>query len=197
MYEEQKEEHKTELVFICPTFIIGEFLINKDCMALKLWSDIMSGKMSSLPQIYMGLVDVNDVATAHVNALTMGKTGQRYIVCSEVKKLLEAAQIIEKLYKDLGYDVTTSEMCMLTIWIGKLINTDAAYFYRMWNVQIEYVTDLSKADLKLKYTPVETTFKNMCESFIEHKIVPNLKEENFKKDEDAKSVHGKDEEVKK
>lgn len=192
IFKDQKGDDKTELIILCPSVGVGEFLRKSEGAFFKLYSEIMKGDVFSLLQIYFGYVDIHDIARAHINALTMGKNGQRYIITGETLKILDTAEIINKHFGKYGYNVTTGEMCSFTIWLGKIFDNDASYFYKMWNVEMKYSNELSKTDLKMKYSPVEDAIVRMCESFIKLGVVPDLIKD--KKEVDAKSEHGKDKE---
>ena len=58
-----------EIVTINPGFILGPILVKSPFTSEEIIYSIMIGKYPALPNIYMPVVDVRDVAAAHLRAL--------------------------------------------------------------------------------------------------------------------------------
>lgn len=91
------KEHGIHLVVICPAIVLGEndYRITPSNQLVMDW---LNGKGQTYPG-GLNLVDVRDVAAAHVAALTRGENGHRYIVGGEN---LEVKAIGEKLKRLTG-----------------------------------------------------------------------------------------------
>ena len=89
------QEYGIELVVLCPAVVLGplDFRITP---SNQLVADWLNGKT----QTYRGglnLVDVRDVAQAHVNALTRGEPGGRYVVGGENISVAAVGEMLNRL----------------------------------------------------------------------------------------------------
>lgn len=78
-HSELPEADRFEMITIHPGFIIGPVLIKTPFTSEEIINKLMMGKFPGLPKIYMAVVDVRDVALAHLRALDC-TANQRYIV---------------------------------------------------------------------------------------------------------------------
>jgi nucleoside-diphosphate-sugar epimerase len=69
--EKLPQEEKFELVTINPSLILGPSLIDGDFSSGQVISMILLNKYPGLPKIMFSVVDVRDVALAHLNALKL------------------------------------------------------------------------------------------------------------------------------
>jgi nucleoside-diphosphate-sugar epimerase len=74
----------TELVVVNPTFIAGPSLVPALRSTLSHFKAIIEGKMPALPRQRFGIVDVRDVADAHIRAMaTPDAAGKRYLLLAD------------------------------------------------------------------------------------------------------------------
>jgi hypothetical protein len=74
--------------------------------------------MPLLPKLSFGIVDVRDVARAHIRVLEATSdaiNGHRFILCSESKWLSEMAVVMDKTFRPLGYSIPLHEVSSLLI----------------------------------------------------------------------------------
>lgn len=75
------EDERFEMSVINPGFVLGPTMVTGDFTSGKLISDFMTNKLPGIPKIFMPLVDVREVAQAHVNALKLDEAqGKRFIL---------------------------------------------------------------------------------------------------------------------
>ncbi len=78
------EDEKITLSVINPSVIYGPSLIKSDFASGEICCNLMNKGLPAIPKISFGLVDVRDVAQAHVNAIKSDEAqGKRFIVCNE------------------------------------------------------------------------------------------------------------------
>ena len=78
-----REGGATELVTILPVAVLGPVLGDDVSGANHIVQRSLNGKMPGYPNMYIPIVDVRDVARAHVAAMTTpGAAGQRFLVAS-------------------------------------------------------------------------------------------------------------------
>ena len=99
---ESQEDPKLELTVINPGPVFGPSLNgNTDGESMKMFKEMLDGKMPMLPQTSINMSDVRDIAKIHVLALeNPNANGRRFIVTTEIPyKFKDIAQIL----KDNGY----------------------------------------------------------------------------------------------
>jgi nucleoside-diphosphate-sugar epimerase len=77
----------TQLVVVNPTFIAGPSLVAALRSTLTGFKAIIEGTMPALPRQRFGVVDVRDVADAHITAMaTPAAAGKRYLLLAEARR---------------------------------------------------------------------------------------------------------------
>ncbi len=102
----------TQLVVVNPTFIAGPSLVPALRSSLTAFKAIIEGTMPALPRQRFGVVDVRDVAAAHVAAMaTADAAGKRYLLLADGPTItwLELAHILRDHLGPAGEHVTTTE----------------------------------------------------------------------------------------
>ena len=102
----------TELVVMNPTFIAGPSLVPSLRSTLSHFKAIIDGTMPALPRQRFGVVDVRDVADAHIAAMaTCAAGGKRYLLLADGPTItwLGLAQILRDHLGSAGERVTTDE----------------------------------------------------------------------------------------
>ena len=102
----------TQLVVVNPTFIAGPSLVAELRSTLSGFKAIIEGTMPALPRQRFGVVDVRDVAEAHVTAMaTPAAAGKRYLLLADGPTItwLELAQVLRDHLGAAGEHVTTAE----------------------------------------------------------------------------------------
>ncbi|MEN2282593.1 aldehyde reductase [Algoriphagus sp. SE2] len=111
-YNNQKTGHKIELVVINPGGITGPTLTNNlEGTSMDTLVQLITGKMSMIPDVSFPMVDVRDVAALHVQALTNeSANGKRFIAAS---KQPVHYMDIAKMLKNNGYDKVSTKKAPL------------------------------------------------------------------------------------
>jgi nucleoside-diphosphate-sugar epimerase len=102
----------TQLVVVNPTFIAGPSLVAALRSTLTGFTAIIEGTMPALPRQRFGIVDVRDVADAHITAMaTPTAAGKRYLLLADGPTItwLGLAQILRDHLGPAGEHVTTNE----------------------------------------------------------------------------------------
>jgi dihydroflavonol-4-reductase len=102
----------TQLVVVNPTFIAGPSLVPALRSTLTAFKAIIEGTMPALPRQRFGVVDVRDVAVAHITAMaTPAAVGKRFLLLADGPTItwLGLAQILRDYLGPAGKHVTTDE----------------------------------------------------------------------------------------
>lgn len=82
-----------------PTFILGPLLDDRFGSSMQLVRRVLRGRDPMLPRLGLSIVDVRDVAAAHVRALERdGTEGQRFILASGSLWLTDWGKVLKTLY---------------------------------------------------------------------------------------------------
>jgi nucleoside-diphosphate-sugar epimerase len=93
-----------ELVAINPAYVLGPSLLGVDNTSNEFVRKLLHREVPGLPRLYLPIVDVRDVAKAHVAAMTVPEAaGKRFILFGEECSYGELA----KRLREAGYKVTT------------------------------------------------------------------------------------------
>ena len=108
----ETEGGDTQLVVVNPTFIAGPSLVPELRSTLSHFKAILDGTMEALPRQRFGIVDVRDVADAHMTAMAApAASGKRYLLLADGGTItwLGLAQILRNNLGPAGERVTINE----------------------------------------------------------------------------------------
>jgi dihydroflavonol-4-reductase len=108
----ETEGGDTQLVVVNPTFIAGPSLVPALRSTLAHFKAIIEGAMPALPRQRFGIVDVRDVAEAHITAMaTPAAAGKRYLLLADGPTItwLGLAQILGDHLGPAGKHVVSQE----------------------------------------------------------------------------------------
>lgn len=107
-----KEGGDTQLVVVNPTFIAGPSLVPALRSTLTYFKAIIEGTMPALPRQRFGVVDVRDVALAHISAMaTPLASGKRFLLVADGPTItwLQLALTLRDHLGPAGENITTEE----------------------------------------------------------------------------------------
>lgn len=168
-----KAQEKWKLVVMNPSFIMGPLLsTSSNSESIQFMKDILSGKMSTgAPALEFGYVDVRDVAEAHILAYENSEVNGRHILAERVMDVMQLSQIIGKLYPNTYKLPKMKSPKFLLYLVGWAFGLSAKYISKNVGYHIKLNNNKSIQSLKLSYTPMESTIKDMTESMKELKLL--------------------------
>ena len=164
----KSEGDKPRYVSINPCIVFGPMMSKRHLDgSMTILDHLLKRKYPFLVKMHVNIVDVRDVARAHVKALSMGPDGGRYIVYNnslwmpEIAKLLRR-QIPERkwakivLPKSLTYVLSMFHPQLSFAWVKKNIGTTCSYDVRP-----------AADDLDMEWLPIEDSVIDGVKSAIE------------------------------
>jgi nucleoside-diphosphate-sugar epimerase len=122
---------------------------------------------SGVPELWNCIVDVRDVATAHVKAGFTPEASGRHIIVSKEATLLDMANILLKHFGD-DYPFPQRETPKILFWlIAPMYNLTRKYVSKNVGVRIKFDNSYSKADLNMSYIPIEQTIKEHFQQILD------------------------------
>ena len=154
------EQERWDLLVINPGFVMGPSMSKRvDSTSIDFMRSIVNGKFATgLPDFYFSIVDVRDVAKAHINAGLLEKASGRHILVAEAKRAIEMAEILkDKFHKNYKLPKGMLPNFMLYL-VGPFMGFSWKYLKRNLGIPFEFDNTYSKTDLGIEYRPVSQTF---------------------------------------
>jgi len=173
---------KFELVVINPSVVMGPEM-NPTALNTSngMIVDFMTGKYPGIFQLGWGIVDVRDVAKAHLLAIKNPKSRGRYITCNKTILMQELIVMLRKHYPnykypsaDLACDIGSS-----LLKLGSYFQPAGTGSYLRTNLGKIPQFDSSKVrqNLGIEFMDMETTITDTAKDLIGKGHLPDLKQE--------------------
>jgi nucleoside-diphosphate-sugar epimerase len=166
-------QERWDLLTINPGWILGPSLSKrKDSMSISTMIQFGDGTYKSgVPELWNGIVDVRDVASAHIRAGFTPEASGRHIIVSEEATLLDLAKFLRKHFGD-GYPFPRRQAPKLVFWlIAPTFGFTRKYAGRNVGPHIRFDNSYSKADLGMTYIPIEQTVKEHFQQIIDDDLL--------------------------
>ena len=128
------EEEKIELTTVCPGFILGPTLVREgpsgECMKMFMNNSFPGGY---IPLLNFGIVDVREVALAHVRCIERDVAqGKRFLLSGKALWFREIALILHEKYGHQGYTIPRTEAKRCLVKFASFFNREAAAALMFW-----------------------------------------------------------------
>lgn len=119
-----------------PCLILGPSFVKSDFSSAEIICNILSGKYPGLPRLNMSVVDVREVAQAHLEAVLRPEAaGKRFILKAESLWFKEIAEILkEEFGKDFSF--ATREVKYWMVYLVSFFDSKAATILPSWDRQV-------------------------------------------------------------
>jgi dihydroflavonol-4-reductase len=165
-------KHPLELVVINPGYVLGPVLTGDPITSMALHKTLMGGGIPGITNMKLNIVDVRDVARAHLAALTTPQAdGQRFICVAGGIFLPEAARLMAKHFNPRGYKIPTIVFPSWVVRIYGLFDKLVRENTSGLGENPEFDNRRIKEVLHWTSLPLEKTLIDMGESLIEHGVV--------------------------
>jgi nucleoside-diphosphate-sugar epimerase len=163
------EQNQWDLLVINPGWILGPSLSKrKDSMSISFMIQLGDGthKMG-VPELWNGIVDVRDVATAHIKAGFTPEASGRHIIVSREATLLDLANMLRKHFGD-NYPFPRRQVPKFLFWlIAPMHGFTREYVSKNTGIQIKFDNSYSKKDLGISYIAIEQTCKEHFQQILD------------------------------
>ncbi len=155
-----KEQDRWDMVTINPSFIMGPTLSKRtDSTSISTTSSFLKGDFKSgVPNLATGVVDVRDIAKAHILAAFTPDAHGRYIISGGEITFLEIAKLIEKNFPG-KYPLPKRVVPKPLIWlIAPTVGLTRKYVSKNVGYPVKFDAGKSKKELGMTYRSIETAF---------------------------------------
>jgi nucleoside-diphosphate-sugar epimerase len=154
-WEIAETQNRWQLVTVNPGFVLGPALTTASAStSLATMQQFADGTLKmGAPELYFGVVDVRDVARAHIKAaFTPGASG-RHIVSSETLSLLEIGAALRAEFGD-DYPFPSRELPKTALWVvGPLQGLTRKFIKRNVGHSLAFDNSYTKRDLAMDFRP--------------------------------------------
>ena len=110
---------RTEFATILPSGVFGPVLSMEGLGSVQFIQRLIDGRLPRIPNVGLNIIDVRDLAVAHVDAMTApGAAGQRLIVSGDFMWMKDIAAAMKAKLGARGDKVPTKELPDLIVSIG-------------------------------------------------------------------------------
>jgi nucleoside-diphosphate-sugar epimerase len=172
----QKAQDRWDMVTIHPGLVLGPALTSaSDSASLSTMKQFTDGTLlTGAPALTMGVVDVRDVAAAHLAAGFTPEAHGRYIVNADSLTLLQIGKILRRKYGQL-YPFPRTTAPKVVVWAiapvagltRKFVETNVGY-------PLAFDNSRSRDELGLTYRPVDKTITEHFQQMIDDGVVRRM-----------------------
>lgn len=168
-WDMQRQQQRWDLVSLHPGAVFGPSLSSRvDASSVSMVIQFLNGSFrSGVPALELGLVDVRDVAAAHVQAALSPVARKRYIVVAHSLRLLEMAQCMRLDGTGISNKLPRAEAPKWLMWlIGPLVGLQRGYVARNVGHPLRFNNQRSQTELGLRYRSAEETLNNQIQQLL-------------------------------
>ncbi|XP_060599031.1 uncharacterized protein LOC132752687 [Ruditapes philippinarum] len=174
--KELPDEDKIELSVVNPGYVLGPVLSGAQCTSTDVVKRLLERNIMFVPKLNFSLVDVRDVAAAHIKAMTLQEaSGKRHILVNENLWMKEIAVILSNEFKTQGYNVPTSNCPNAMLSVYGILNKSIKMIIPQCNKVIKFDNSRMKEVLGITPRDVKETIIDMAYSLIEAGLVKKSK----------------------
>lgn len=161
-----------ELACINPAAVLGPVMSGDFSASVEILTQLMSGKLPATPKIGFGIVDVRDVADAHVKAMTVPEAaGERFLVCEDFMWFAEVADVLREEFPAYAKKLPKGTLPGFVLKVMSLFNP--ALKQVLPELNRERQTSSAKAKKMLGWSPrtAREAIVSGAQSLIDHRVV--------------------------
>ncbi len=161
-----------EFVTINPSLVIGPLIDPDGSASIEVVRKLLAREVPGCPKFGIGLVDVRDVATAHIAAMTSPVApGNRYICNTEFRWLVEVARQLNRDFGPRGYPVATRVLPNFVVRLVGLFDKAVGRIVPELDQHKNYDSAAIRRDLNWRTRPMDETVKDTGESLLALNVV--------------------------
>jgi len=167
--KELPEKEKFDLAVINPGFVQGPALTRASGTSVGIVMSMLAGKVPGAVDVSFGIVDVRDVAQAHIIAMEKPEcNGKRYLLVGESDvHFMQVLQWMAEEFGPQGYKIGTMKIPKFVAWFASIFSSDMKLIYPNIGKRLKYVTDKMINELGIQPRSAKESFIETAYSVIE------------------------------
>jgi nucleoside-diphosphate-sugar epimerase len=170
IYNKIPKETKPKFVVINSGFILGPTMTRTPFYSGNIIREAMNGTLKAVPKLYFGIVDIRDVALAHIRALEKPEAdGKRYICFSgDYLWVEDIVNITKEEFEQYGYKIDAKVLD------GCPDKDPSSYLNSRWGKTFKVSNEKIKKELGMEFIKPRDSAIAMGYSLITQGLVPDL-----------------------
>ncbi len=165
-------ESRFHFATVLPGLVLGPILDADYGTSGELVRKLMAREIPGCPNVQYPMVDVRDVAAAHLAALTNpAANGKRFILASAQASFLDVAQILDAEFRPRGYRVPTRRLPDWLVRVVAVFDKTTRLVLNELGQRREVTSERARSVLGWKPRGLEDMVVSMGNSLIEHRVV--------------------------
>lgn len=171
--KELPDEKKFDLSVMNPAFVQGPVLTSSIGTSVDIVKRLLTGDIPGSFNINFCMVDVRDVAQAHIIAMEKPEcSGNRYILTSGTTlNFQEIAQILAEEFEPQGYKIGKRKIPKFVAWLGSFFSSEFKMLLPMIGKNVELVNTKMINELGIQPQQAQKTILDTAYSLIERGLV--------------------------
>lgn len=171
------DDEKFDLVVLNPTLILGPPLHATVSASVEMMVMLLARQTPMIPRLSLPIIDVRDVALAHVIAMTSPEAaGQRIILNNSSLWMQDVALLLKEVFGPQGYRVPTTIAPKPLLWVASLFDSKIKSVLPHLGVVYNYSNQKMKDILKIQPRNIRETVVEMAYGVIEAGFVRKTKD---------------------
>ena len=169
-----EDQDRWKLVTLNPGFVMGPSLsTRKDAASIDFMLNLLGGQMKSgAPGMSFGIVDVRDVAKAHMLACEKESSSGRHLLVDQVLSILEMADIIRQKFPGEFSSLPKGKLPKFIFYIlGPVLGFSWKFTRNNIDQPLAYDNSYASKDLGLEFTSVEDSIVDMVKYLQEKQMI--------------------------
>ena len=166
--ESLPEDQRFEMTTIQPSLVLGPITAKVHLRTSpSVIHNLLDRKFPACPDLYFNVVDVRDVARAHVNALEIERPARRYICSYQEKSMKEIAQALKAAFPDLP--IPTGHLPNWLMYVFAIFDKRLSWAYLRKSLGRKrlFSNALIQKDLGLEFEELSTTLRDTGQAMID------------------------------
>ena len=161
------EGGKTEFTAILPSGVFGPVLSKEGLGSVQFIQRIIDGRLPRIPNVGLSIIDVRDLATAHVDAMTApGAAGQRLIVNGDFMWMKDIAATLKAKLGPRGDKIPTRMLPDWIVKVGANFNSALNTLKPLLRRSHRFSSEKARRIIGLKTRPATETVVDCAESLL-------------------------------
>ncbi|MDA0261283.1 MAG: NAD-dependent epimerase/dehydratase family protein, partial [Proteobacteria bacterium] len=171
-WEVADTQNRYQLVVINPAFVLGPSLGGADGVSNRFMLQAGDGTFKSgVPDVTYGVVDVRDVAEAHLLAAYSESTDGRFIVCHECRSILSLTNDLRQRFGD-RYPFPKKTLSKFMVWlVGPFVGLERSFVAANVGFPLRLDNTRSRETLGLAYRPIADTLGDHFQQMLDDGFV--------------------------
>ena len=170
--EKLDESDKFELVVMNPSFVMGPVFYPNSGTSIAMSKKLLERDMAALPRLQFHVVDVRDVAEAHIKGMEMDDAvGKRHLLLGSSLWFSEIAKIMADEMNPMGYAVPTRELPDFVVKFLSYFVKSLSFCLPRLGLAQKFNTSRMTDVLGVKPRPIKETLLDLSYNFVDLGIV--------------------------